>query len=228
MYAVKILVIEDDKRTMSFIARGLTEKDHVVDVSQDGLGGLELALNGAYDVIVLDRMLPGLGGIEIVRALRDAGSHVPVLMLTALGSVEERVEGLESGADDYLVKPFAFVELVARLNAIVRRPPAHDMSDEIKVADLVIDVARRKVMRAGRRIDLTQQEFRLLEYLARRAGEPVTRTMIIESLWGGDFDLRANIVDAHLSRLRAKIDKGFPVDLLRTVRGVGYLLDDQS
>ncbi len=225
---MKVLVIEDDKRTMSFIARGLTEKDHVVDVAQDGAVGLDLALGGSYDAIIVDRMLPSLSGMEIVRALREADDHVPILMLTAMGAVEDRVEGLENGADDYLVKPFAFVELVARLNAIVRRPPAGPISDLIEIADLSIDVTRRKVTRAGVRIDLTQQEFRLLEYLARRAGEAVTRTMIIESLWGGDFDLKANIVDAHLSRLRAKIDKGFQTDLLRTVRGVGYLLDDRS
>lgn len=225
---MKVLVIEDDKRTMSFIARGLTEKDHVVDVAQDGAVGLDLALGGSYDAIIVDRMLPSLSGMEIVRALREADDHVPILMLTAMGAVEDRVEGLENGADDYLVKPFAFVELVARLNAIVRRPPAGPVSDLIEIADLSIDVTRRNVTRAGVRIDLTQQEFRLLEYLARRAGEAVTRTMIIESLWGGDFDLKANIVDARLSRLRAKIDKGFQTDLLRTVRGVGYLLDDRS
>lgn len=225
---MKILVIEDDKRTLSFVARGLAEKGHVIDVAWDGVEGLALARDGAYDALVLDRMLPGLSGMEILAALRAEGRLLPVLLVSAVGSVEDRVTGLEAGADDYLVKPFAFTELVARLNAILRRAAGGEAVEELRVADLVIDLNKRKVTRGGRRIDLTQQEYRLLEYLARRPGEAVTRTMIMEALWGIDFDLRANIVDAHLSRLRAKIDKGFPRELLKTVRGVGYMLDDQD
>ncbi len=224
---MKVLIVENDKSTLSFIARGLTEKSHVVDVAQDGVTGLQLAQSGNYDAMILERLLPGMTGMAMLSALRESGDRLPVLMLTAMSAVEDRVAGLEAGADDYLVKPFAFSELAARLNAIVRRSAAAVAPTEpIRIADLVVDAAKHKVTRAGKRIDLTQQEFRLLAYLAHRPGEAVTRTTIMEALWGTTFDLRANIVDAHLSRLRAKIDRGFERELLKTVRGVGYLLDD--
>ncbi|CAN5309909.1 winged helix-turn-helix domain-containing protein [soil metagenome] len=223
---VKVLVVEDDDRTAAFIARGLVETGHTVDVARTGHEGVQIGMSGAHDVVVMDRMLPGLGGLDAVALLRAEGVNAPVLLLTALGSVEDRVAGLEGGADDYLVKPFAFSELLARLNALVRRPPLAGLSETITVADLVIDTRRRKVTRAGRRIELTPQEYKLLEFLARRLGETVTRTMLLENLWGFHFDPRTNIVDAHVSRLRSKVDRGFDVELIRTLRGVGYVLDE--
>lgn len=223
---MKVLIIEDDARTAAFIGRGLTEAGHTADLAHNGDDGLHLGLAGGYDVLVIDRMLPGLSGLEALRALRAEGVRAPVLLLTALGSVDDRVAGLEGGADDYLVKPFAFSELLARLNALVRRPPLADIETQIRIADLEIDTRRRRVIRAGRRIDLTPQEYKLLEFLARRVGETVTRTMLLENLWGFHFDPRTNIVDAHVSRLRSKVDKGFDSELIRTLRGVGYLIDE--
>lgn len=223
---MKILVVEDDKRTLAFVTRGLSEAGHVADALQDGPAGLKAAREGEYDVVILDRMLPGMSGLDILQELRREHVRTPILMLTAMSTVEDRVEGLESGADDYLVKPFAFSELLARVNAIARRPPVTDVPVKLAVADLELDLSSRKVTRDGKRIDLTPQEYKLLEYLMRRAGKTVTRTMIMEHLWAIDFDVRANIVDAHMSRLRAKIDKGFRRELLRTVRGVGYVIDD--
>ncbi len=223
---MKVLVVEDDERTASFIARGLTENGHTVDVARTGDEGVQMGMAGGHDVIVMDRMLPGVSGMEAVGLLRAEGVLVPVLALTALGSIEDRVSGLEGGVDDYLVKPFAFSELLARLNALVRRPPLSSQIDTITIADLLIDTRRRKVTRAGRRIELTPQEYKLLEFLARRVGETVTRTMLLESLWGFHFDPRTNIVDAHVSRLRSKVDRGFDIELIRTLRGVGYVLDE--
>ncbi|MCC6920100.1 MAG: response regulator transcription factor [Alphaproteobacteria bacterium] len=223
---MKILVVEDDKRTLSFVTRGLSEAGHVADAVQDGTAGLKAARDGEYDVVILDRMLPGMSGLDILQQLRSEHVRTPILMLTAMSTVEDRVEGLESGADDYLVKPFAFSELLARVHAIARRPPTTDVPVKLAIADLELDLSSRKVTRDGKRIDLTPQEYKLLEYLMRRAGKTVTRTMIMEHLWAIDFDVRANIVDAHMSRLRAKIDKGFKCELLRTVRGVGYVIDD--
>lgn len=223
---MKVLVVEDDERTASFIARGLVETGHTVDVAKTGDEGVQIGMAGAHDVIVMDRMLPGLSGLEAIGLLRAEGINAPVLVLTALGSIEDRVSGLEGGADDYLVKPFAFSELLARLNALVRRPPLTSQNDVIRIADLSIDTRRRKVTRADRRIELTPQEYKLLEFLARRVGETVTRTMLLESLWGFHFDPRTNIVDAHVSRLRSKVDRGFDIELIRTLRGVGYVLDE--
>ncbi len=223
---MKVLVVEDDERTAAFIARGLVETGHTVDVAKTGPEGVQMGIVGGHDVVVMDRMLPGLSGLEAVGLFRAEGVNAPVLVLTALGSVEDRVAGLEGGADDYLVKPFAFSELLARLNALVRRPPLSGLTEVIAVADLVIDTRRRRVTRAGRRIDLTPQEFKLLEFLGRRLGETVTRTMLLESLWGFHFDPRTNIVDAHVSRLRSKVDRGFDTELIRTLRGVGYVLDE--
>lgn len=225
---MRILVIEDDISARTFIADSLRQQGHGVDEAGDGDAGLELGLDGSYDVIVTDRMLPGCGGIGIVQGLREADIRTPVLMLTALGSVEEKVEGLNAGADDYLAKPFVFSELSARIQALVRRPPLAPSPKRHVIADLEIDLAARSVVRSGQRIDLTAQEFRLLEILARNTGHVVTRAMLLESLWGLSFEPRANLIDAHVSRLRAKVDRGFDRELIRTVRGVGYVLSAES
>lgn len=220
-----MLVIDDDARARAFIAAGLREQGHGVDEAGTGPDGLDLALAGPYDAAVVDRMLPGLSGIELVRTMRASGVTTPVLMLTALGAVDERVEGLNAGADDYLVKPFAFSELSARLQALVRRPPLSARPQRRRVADLEIDLAAHRVTRAGKVIELTPQEFRLLDRLAQNAGHTVTRAMLQETLWGFQMEPRPNLIDAHISRLRAKIDRGFDAELIRTVRGVGYALD---
>ncbi|WP_328598539.1 response regulator transcription factor [Croceibacterium xixiisoli] len=224
---VKALVVEDDEKTRSFIVRGLRQAGHVVDEAASGDAGLDLALDGTYDVLILDRMLPAMAGLDILRAVREAGVASPCLILTALGAVEDRVEGLNAGADDYLVKPFAFSELLARLQALERRPPlASRQADVLLVGDLAVDPGAHRVTRAGQLIDLTSHEFKLLEFLARRTGQVVTRTMLLEALWGFHFDPKTNIVDAHISRLRSKVDKAFDTELIRTVRGVGYVLQE--
>jgi len=221
---VKILLVEDDAETAEFVARGLSEAGHVVDRARDGQEGLFLATTGGYDVLVVDRMLPGLDGLSLVRALRAAGVRTPALFLTARGGVGDRVEGLEAGADDYLVKPFAFAELKARVNALGRRPPLRAEQTVLRVGDLEMDLIRRTVTRAGRRIDLQPREFRLLEFLMRRAGEVVTRTMLLEGVWDFHFDPKTTVVETHVSRLRAKIDRGFDRELIHTVRGAGYVV----
>ncbi|MFC4256186.1 response regulator [Altererythrobacter xixiisoli] len=224
---MKALVVEDDEKTRSFIVRGLRQAGHVVDEAASGDAGLDLALDGTYDVLILDRMLPAMAGLDILRAVREAGVASPCLILTALGAVEDRVEGLNAGADDYLVKPFAFSELLARLQALERRPPlASRQADVLLVGDLAVDPGAHRVTRAGQLIDLTSHEFKLLEFLARRTGQVVTRTMLLEALWGFHFDPKTNIVDAHISRLRSKVDKAFDTELIRTVRGVGYVLQE--
>lgn len=225
---MKLLIIEDDAKTGEFIAGALEQAGHTVDQARDGDQGLAMGSTASYDVLIVDRMLPGLSGLEVVRALRARGVKTPVLILTAITAVEERVEGLEAGADDYLGKPFAFTELLARVRALQRRSLSATADNVVIIADLEVDLRRRRVMRGGRRLDLTPQEYKLLEFLVRRPGETVTRTMLLESLWGYDFDPRTNIVDAHISRLRAKIDRGFDHMLIRTLRGVGYVLDDPS
>ncbi|MFT4091786.1 MAG: response regulator transcription factor [Asticcacaulis sp.] len=227
---MKLLIVEDDSQTADFIMRGLTQSGHTTDAAEDGRSGYELALHHNYDVLIIDRMLPKMSGLEFVRSLRAEGRTTPVLLLTALASVDERVEGLEAGADDYLGKPFAFTELLARVKALHRRNKSNgvDGGHLIQIADLSIDLQKRRVTRETQRIDLTPQEYKLLEFLARRAGETVTRTMLLENLWGYDFDPRTNIVEAHMSRLRAKIDRGSGKSLLRTLRGVGYVLDDPA
>lgn len=227
---MNILVLEDDQKTGAFIVRGFTELGHNVRWAVDGREGLSLALTGGYDVLVIDRMLPCLSGIEIIKTLRTSSDQTPILMLTALSSVEERIEGLEEGADDYLGKPFAFSEVLARTRALYRRHHRGEAPDvdRIKVADLEITRRNRHVTRAGRRIDLTRQEYRLLEFLARHAGQTVTRAMLLENLWSYEFDPRTNILDAHVSRLRAKLDRGHDTPLLHTLRGVGYVLDARA
>lgn len=222
-----ILLLEDDRKTGSFIARGFAELGHAVDWSADGDDGLAKALHAQYDVLIVDRMLPGQSGLAVIETLRAHGNRTPVLVLTALSAVDERVEGLETGADDYLGKPFAFSELLARVRALHRRSTDESLPerDQLHIGDLHVDLRNRRVNRAGRRLDLTPQEYRLLKFLARRAGQTVTRTMLLEGLWSYDFDTRTNIIDAHISRLRAKIDRGFETPLLHTLRGVGYVLD---
>lgn len=206
------------------MADGLRQQGHNVDEAGDGDAGLEMGLAADYDAVIVDRMMPGRSGIDVVGALREAGMAAPILFLTALGSVADRVEGLNAGADDYLVKPFAFSELSARIQALLRRPPLAASAQTHVIADLEVDLAAYRVTRAGRIVDLTPQEFKLLERLARNAGHVVTRTMLLESLWGFHVDSRASVIDAHVSRLRAKIDRGFDRELIHTIRGVGYVL----
>jgi two-component system OmpR family response regulator len=221
---MKVLLIEDDARTSAYVKRGLAEHGHVIDIAANGRDGLFLAAGEAYDVIIVDRMLPGLDGLGVVKTIRSAGVTTPVLFLTTMGGIGDRVEGLEAGGDDYLVKPFAFAELLARINALVRRPPLAQAPTVLKVADLEMDLISRKVRRAGQDVDLQPREFRLLEYLMRNAGRLVTRTMLLENAWEFHFEPKTNIVETHISRLRSKIDKGFDAELLETVRGSGYVL----
>ena len=222
---MRILVIEDDTVTADYIAKGLGEDGHVVDVARNGRDGLFLALNEPFDVIVTDRMLPGPDGVAIVRALRASAIATPVLMLTALGEVDRKVEGLEAGADDYLAKPFAFAELRARLRALARRPAASTESTELSLADLRMDLLRRTVTRGARPIELLPTEFRLLEYMLRHPGEVLTRTMLLEKVWDFSFDPTTNVVDVHVSRLRRKLEAGGEPPMIRTVRGAGYALE---
>jgi two-component system, OmpR family, response regulator len=223
----KILVIEDDADTRAFIAKGLGEHGHVVDQSADGRDGLFMASDGSYDLIILDRMLPALDGLGVLKALRAANVVTPVLVLSALASVDDRIAGLESGSDDYLVKPFAFSELTARVNALLRRADgkaAGAPETRIAVGDLEIDLLTRVVKRAGRVIDLKPREYALLEFFARNADRVVTRTMLLEQVWDYHFDPATNVIDVHVSRLRRKLDEGFAATMLHTVRGAGYRL----
>jgi two-component system OmpR family response regulator len=222
---MKILVIEDDKTTGAHIADGLRQEGHVVDLIDNGADGLVQATVGTYDVIVIDRMLPGLDGLSVVKTLRGARNLSPVLLLTALGGVNDRIEGLNAGADDYLVKPFAFGELSARINALGRRPQMSDAPVILRARDLEMDLLTRKVTRAGQTIDLLPREFALLEHLLRRKGRVQTRTMLLESVWDIHFDPQTNVVETHISRLRAKVDKPFDKELITTVRGAGYRID---
>jgi two-component system OmpR family response regulator len=223
---MRILIVEDDAETRDFVAQGLTQAGHQVTVSPDGRDGLFQATGGEFEALVVDRMLPGLDGLALVRALRAAGDVTPILMLTAVGGIADRVEGLENGADDYLVKPFAFSELAARLNAIVRRPAvrANDHSHLLKVADIVLDLHRRTVERAGQRVHLQPREFSLLAELLRNPRRVMTRTMLLERVWDFDFDPKTNIVETHLSRLRSKLNAGFDEDAIETIRGAGYMI----
>lgn len=221
---MKLLVIEDDIATSAFIKKGLEEAGHVVDVAVTGRDGLFLAAGEPYELIISDRRLPGLDGLSIVKTIRGAGIKTPVLFLTTMTGVGDRIEGLEAGADDYLIKPFAFGELLARVNALARRPAMAATGTVLKVADLEMDLIARKVRRAGRDIDLQPREFRLLEYLMRHVDKTVTRTMLLETVWDFHFDPNTNIVETHISRLRSKVDKGFSTELIETVRGSGYLL----
>jgi len=221
---MKVLLIEDDQETADYVARGLREHGHVVDLASTGRDGLFLGEGGGHDVLVVDRMLPGLDGLGLVRALREMGIKAPVLFLTALGGVGDRVKGLEAGGDDYLVKPFAFAELLARLNALARRPPLSDVPTRLRVADLEMDLLKRTVTRGEARIELQPREFQLLEYLMRHAERVVTRTMLLEAVWDFHFDPKTNIVETHVSRLRGKLTNDGAPDLIHTVRGAGYAL----
>ncbi len=221
---MRILVVEDDKETAEYIRRGLSELGCQVDVANEGKSGLLMAASEDYDVAIIDRMLPGPDGVSIVESLRKIGRNTPVLFLSAMGSVEDRVVGLRAGADDYLTKPFAFSELHARVEALARRARPGTVETTLRLADLEMDVLARTVRRGGVAIDLQPRAFALLEYLLRHTGQVVTRTMLLERVWGYHFDPQTNVIDVHISRLRGKIDKDFDLPLLHTVRGAGYSL----
>jgi two-component system OmpR family response regulator len=221
---MRILVVEDDRRTADYIAKGLVEAGHVCDIIDDGRDALFQATREQYDVMVVDRMVPGLDGLSVVKAVRAAKIKTPAIFLTSVGGVDDRVEGLEAGGDDYLTKPFAFSELLARVNALARRPPVQDQKTLLKIADLELDLVRRQVTRQGQPIELQPREFTLLEVLMRGEGRVLTRTMLLERVWDFHFDPKTSVVETHISRLRAKIDKPFEVALLHTVRNTGYCL----
>jgi two-component system, OmpR family, response regulator len=221
---MKLLVVEDDRETASYLEKGLSESSYTVDSAGNGREGLFLAISGSYDAIVLDRMLPEMDGLAVLGALRAAGIHTPALILSALGTVDDRVKGLRAGGDDYLVKPFAFSELLARIEALLRRGAAAPANSVLRVGDLELDLLTRIVKRGGKPIDLLPREFRLLEYMMRNSGQVVTRTMLLEHVWDYHFDPQTNVIDVHVSRLRQKIDKNFAQPLLHTVRGAGYCL----
>ncbi len=221
---MRILVIEDDPQTALYLRKGLEEGGYIVDWTADGRDGLFMAASERYDLIVADRMLPGTDGLSIVKVLRSQSIRTPVMILSALGQVDDRVRGLEAGADDYLVKPYAFSELMARVEALLRRGTGPAPDTVLRVGDLEMNLLTRSVARGGQEIELKPREFRLLEYLMRHAGQVVTRTMLLEAVWDYHFDPQTNVIDVHISRLRQKIDKGFRRPLLHTVRGAGYSL----
>jgi two-component system, OmpR family, response regulator len=221
---MRILVIEDDASMVDYLVKGLRESGFVIDRAADGREGLFLAAGEPYDVLIVDRMLPGLDGLGVIATLRAAGKTTPALILSALGEVDERIRGLRAGGDDYLTKPFAFAELLARIEALLRRSSPDLAETVLKIADLEMDLCARVVQRRGRRIALQPQEFRLLEYLMRHAGEVVSRTMLFENVWDYHFDPRTNVIDVHIGRLRKKIDRDFDRPLLHTIRGAGYSL----
>jgi len=221
---MKILIVEDDTATRDYVLSGLKGAGHGVDVADDGVDGLAMALRATYDAIILDRMLPGMDGLAILKALRASKVHTPVLFLTAVGGLDDRVEGLEAGADDYLVKPFAFSELAARLAAVSRRPDRTAEETRLCVADLELDLIRRRVTRAGQNIELLPKEFALLEYFMRNEGRVLSKTMLLERVWDFHFDPQTTVVETHISRLRAKVDKPFGTPLLHTIKNVGYSL----
>jgi len=223
---MRILVIEDDPEVLSFVVKGLTEQGHTVDQATDGASGLLLATTETYDVMIVDRMLPELDGLTLIKSVRGADIATPMLILSALGEVDNRVEGLRAGGDDYLTKPFAFSELLARVEALARRSATlHEPETLLKVGDLELNLLARTATRSGTAIDLQPREFRLLEYLMRHVGQVVTRTMLLEKVWDYNFDPQTNVIDVHVSRLRAKIDKGFDTPLIQTIRGAGYMID---
>lgn len=221
---MKLLVIEDDREAAAYIVKGLAESGYVVDHAADGREGLFMASSGSYDALIVDRMLPGMDGLTLIAALRAAENRTPVLILSALGAVDDRVKGLRAGGDDYLVKPFAFAELLARIEALLRRGSGGQATTRLRVGDLEMDLLARSVRRGTQEIELLPREFRLLEFLMRHAGQVITRTMLLESVWDYHFDPQTNVIDVHVSRLRQKIDKGFERPLLHTVRGAGYRL----
>ena len=221
---MRILVIEDDLEAAAYVVKGLRESGHIVDHAADGDEGLNLALSGSFDVLVVDRMLPKRDGLSVVSTLRQESISTPALFLSALGEVDDRIMGLKAGGDDYLTKPYAFAELLARIEVLVRRSNPEQARTRLQVGDLEVDLLARKVSRNGTEIDLQPREFRLLEYLMKHAGQVVTRTMLLENVWEYHFDPQTNVIDVHISRLRAKIDKNFKQPLLHTIRGAGYSL----
>jgi len=222
---MKVLLVEDNERVSTFVRKGLSEAGYTIDHADNGRDGMFLAAGESYDAIVMDRMLPGdIDGLGIISALRKTGSRTPILILSALSDVDERIRGLQSGGDDYLVKPFAFGELLARLDALVRRAQGGNAVTALAVGDLTMNLLSRKVTRAGRNVTLQPREFKLLEYLMRHADQVVTRTMLLESVWDYHFDPQTNVVDVHVSKLRQKIDAGEGRPLLRTIRNAGYML----
>jgi len=221
---LRILVVEDDGETASYLTGGLEEEGHAVSWSRAGRDGLFLAMSENFDLLIIDRMLPELDGLTLVKTLRAARIETPILFLTTMAGIDDRVTGLNAGGDDYLVKPFAFSELVARVKALSRRPRGTTVDTSFKVADLELDIVKHVVKRGGQQIQLQPREFRLLEYLMRHAGQVVTRTMLLDNVWNYHFDPKTNVVESHLSRLRTKIDKGFSPELIHTVRGAGYCL----
>ena len=222
---MRILLVEDDPTVRGFVAKGLREAGHVLETADNGKDGLFLAVSDSFDVIILDRMLPGgIDGLRLLETLRAQGNATPVVLLSALSQVDERVAGLKAGGDDYLTKPFAFAELLARVEALSRRSKGDGPQTRLVVADLEMDLLARQVKRAGQKMDLQPREFRLLEYLMRHAGQVVTRTMLLEGVWDYHFDPQTNVIDVHVSRLRQKIDKPFDVALIHTVRNAGYIL----
>ncbi len=222
---MRILIVEDDAEAGAAMVRGLTEAGNIVVHAADGAEGLKTAEAGEFDVLVVDRMMPNLDGLSMVEALRRHGDQTPVLFLSALGEIEDRVTGLKAGGDDYLVKPYAFAELIARVEALARRRETGSVATTLRVGDLEMDLIGRAVRREGKEIDLQPREFQLLEFLMRHAGQSVTRTMLLEKVWEYHFDPQTNVIDVHISRLRSKIDKGFDRAMLQTVRGAGYRLE---
>ncbi|MBK6599944.1 MAG: heavy metal response regulator transcription factor [Proteobacteria bacterium] len=221
---MKLLVVEDEPKTGAYLKQGLTEAGFITDLASDGVDGIHLALAEDYDLLVLDIMLPGIDGWQVLQAIRRSGKDLPVLILTARDDVDDRVKGLDAGADDYLVKPFAFSELLARIRTLLRRGKTRE-SEWVSVADLELDLLRRRVTRGGRRIDLTAKEFALLELLLRRQGEVLPRSLIASQVWDMNFDSDTNVIEVAIRRLRAKVDDGFDVKLIRTVRGMGYVIE---
>ena len=223
---MRILIVEDEPKTGDYLKQGLVEAGFVVDLVRDGIDGLHYALTAVYDIAILDVMLPGLDGWAVLGGIRKAGKDMPVLFLTARDHVDDRVKGLELGADDYLIKPFAFSELLARVRTLLRRGTKATMADVLRVADMELDLLRRRVTRAGQRIDLTAKEFALLELLLRRQGEVLPRSLIASQVWDMNFDSDTNVIEVAMRRLRAKLDDNFDTKLIRTVRGMGYVLED--
>lgn len=222
---MKILVVEDEQKTGDYLKQGLMEAGFIVDLARDGLDGLHFALTEAYDLVILDVMLPGIDGWQVLQGIRRAGKEVPVLFLTARDDVDDRVKGLELGADDYLVKPFAFSELLARVRTLLRRGGKIKESEFLRAADLELDLIRRRAARSGKKIDLTSKEFALLELLLRRQGEVLPRSLIASQVWDMNFDSDTNVIEVAIRRLRAKVDDGYKPKLIRTVRGMGYVLE---
>lgn len=221
---MRILVIEDDSDTAAYMVKGLRESGYVVDHAGDGREGMVQAMAGGHDALIIDRMLPHVDGLSIIQAIRASGIKTPVLILSALAQVDDRVKGLKAGGDDYLTKPYAFSELLARIEVLLRRTGGPQVETKLRIADLEMDLLQRRVFRQGKEIDIQPREFLLLEYLVRNAGNVVTRTMLLEQVWGYHFDPQTNVIDVHISRLRQKVDKEFDKALIHTIRGAGYIL----